>query len=142
LAEVLLRAWLQRQAVPGQWTVSSAGTWAEPGLAASSYSQLMAGERGLSLAEHRARTVDATILEAADVVLCMSRSHREALQIEFPEHAARIHLWTALAGPPYDVADPYGGPLAGYAAMAVEMEALVEKTGDQIVALARQRAAT
>jgi protein-tyrosine phosphatase len=142
LAEVLLRDWLRRQAVPGQWTVGSAGTWAEAGMPASSYSQVMAEERGLTLAPHAARTVDGPLLAAADVILCMSRSHREALQIEFPEHAARIHLWTALAGPPYDIADPYGGPRAGYAAMAAEMEALVEKTGDHIVTLARQREAT
>ena len=136
VAEVVFREWLRRSAVPGAWLVGSAGTWAVAGSAASIYSQQMAAQRGLNLAQHRARSVDADMLAAADVVLCMAGSHREALHIEFPQHAGRIHLWTALAGPAHDVADPYGGPLAGYVEMADELDALVEKTGPRIVELA------
>jgi protein-tyrosine phosphatase len=136
LAEVLFRDWLRRNAVPGEWRVGSAGTWAEPGASASVYSQQMAKQRGLDLARHEARLVDETLLAEADIVLCMSRGHHEALQVEFPQYAHKIHVWTALAGPAYDVADPYGGPLAGYIEMATGMEALIEKTGEQIVALA------
>ena len=142
VAEVLFREWLRQQAVPGAWLVGSAGTWAVPGSTASTFSQQMAARRGLSLAQHRARLVDEAMLATAEVVLCMARSHREALHIEFPQHASRIHLWTALAGPGYDVADPYGGPLAGYVEMAAELEALVAKTGDRVVALAQQRMTT
>ena len=141
VAEVVFREWLRRTGVPGAWLVGSAGTWAVAGNTASTYSQQMAAQRGLNLAQHRARSVEAAMLEAADVVLCMASSHREALQIEFPQHAGRIHLWTALAGPGYDVADPYGGPLAGYVEMAEEMDGLVEKTGPRIVELALARAA-
>jgi protein-tyrosine phosphatase len=139
VAEVLFRAWLEQQAVPGEWQVSSAGTWAQAGSAASLYSQQMAAQRGLALGQHRARRVDEAMLANTDVVLCMARNQREALQVEFPQHAARIHLWTALAGPGYDVADPYGGPLAGYVEMAEELEALVQATGERIVALALAR---
>ncbi len=140
LAEVLFRAWLQRRAVPGDWVVGSAGNWAQPGLGAAPYSQQMAAERGLSLAQHRARAVDEALLASADVILCMTNNHREALQVEFPQHADRVYLWTALAGHDYDVADPYGGPLSGYVEMAAELEALIEQTGERIVALALARA--
>ena len=139
LAEVLFRDWLRRQAVPGNWLVQSAGTWAHPNFPAAAYSQQMAAQRGLDLAQHQSRLVDEPMLAAADVVLCMASTHCEALQVEFPQHAARIHLWTALAGPGYDVPDPYGGPLAGYVAMAAELQGLVESTGERIVALARAR---
>lgn len=137
VAEVLFQAWLRRQEVPGAWRVSSAGTWASAGANASIYSQQVVAQRGLSLAQHKARAVDAAMLAASDVVLCMAHGHREALHVEFPQHAARIHLWTALAGPGYDVADPFGGSLAGFDHMATEMEELVEKTGARIVELAR-----
>ncbi len=142
VAEVLFRGWLRQHATPGAWRVSSAGTWASAGAPASAYSRQMALQRGFSLEQHAARTVDEPMLAAADVVLCMARSHREALHIEFPKHAARIHLWTALAGPSYDVADPFGGPLAGYEEMARELEGLVEQTAEKIVALAQQRQTT
>jgi protein-tyrosine-phosphatase len=141
LAEVLFRDWLRQRAVPGTWLVGSAGTWAQPGYSAAEYSQQMASKRGLTLAQHRARRVEAAMLAAADVVLCLADTHREALQIEFPQDAARIHLWTALAGPGYDVPDPYGGPLSGYVEMAAELQGLVEQTGDRIVALALERQA-
>jgi protein-tyrosine-phosphatase len=136
VAEVLFRDWLRRRAVPGDWQVGSAGTWAMPGEPASVYSQQVAAARGLSLAQHEARPVDEAMLAAADVVLCMARGHCEALLAEFPQHGSRLHVWTALAGPAYDIADPYGGPLPGYVAMAREMEALIEKTGGRVVALA------
>src|SRR5687768_2642357 len=99
VAEVLFREWLRRKGVPGAWLVVSAGTWAAPGGLAATYSQQMAAERGLSLAHHQARRVDEAMVQSADVVVCMANSHREALQIEFPRHAGRIYLWTALAGP-------------------------------------------
>ncbi len=142
VAEVLFREWLRQRAVPGAWRVGSAGTWATAGESASAYSQLMATQRGLNLAQHAARRVDEPLLAAADVVLCLARGHREALHLEFPPHAARIFLWTALAGPGYDVDDPYGGPLAGYVEMARELEGLTEKTAERIVALARERQTT
>ena len=138
LAEALFRQWVQRQAVPGTWRVGSGGTWAAPGQAASVYSQQVAAARGLNLAGHKSRTVDEPMLAAADVVLCMTSNHQEALRAEFPQYAGRIYLWTALAGPGYDVDDPYGGPPAGYETMASEMEGLMERTGERIVALAQQ----
>jgi protein-tyrosine phosphatase len=141
VAEVLFRRWLQLHAIPGEWRVGSAGTWTMPGASASFNSQQVAAARGLDLSRHRSRQVDEDLLAETDVALCMTRGHVEALQVEFPEYAHRVHLWTALAGPGYDVADPYGGPLPGYETMAREFEYLVQATGERIVGLARTREA-
>jgi len=43
---------------------------------------------------------------------------------------------TSIAGPSYDVADPYGGPREGYVMMAAELQRLIEAAGPRIVALA------
>jgi protein-tyrosine-phosphatase len=80
--------------------------------------------------------VDRELMEQSDVVLCMTRSQAEAIKIEFPEHAGRVHLLTAIDGPGYDVADPYGGPREGYVMMAAELQRLIEAAGPRIVALA------
>jgi protein-tyrosine phosphatase len=136
VAEVIFADWLQRQGIPGDWQVTSAGTWASPGLAVSAYSREALVGQGLTLGDHRSRRVDREMLEATDVVLCMTRSQCEALQIEFSEHASRVHLLTALAGPGYDVADPYGGPRDGFVRMAAEVRRLIEAAGPRIVALA------
>ena len=135
VAEVIFSNWLTRQAIPGDWHVTSAGTWALSGQVASNYSREVLAEQGLNLGEHRSRRVDRGMLEGADLVLCMTRSQVEAIQIEFPEHAGRIHLLTAITGPGYDVADPYGGPREGYVMMAAELQRLIEAAGPRIVAL-------
>jgi protein-tyrosine phosphatase len=139
-AEVLFADWLRKNRPGETWTVASAGTWAQAGQAASTFSRQVLAERGLDLAAHRSRAVDAELLARADVALCMTASQREALHIEFPEHAARVHLLSALAGPPYDVPDPYGGPREGYVEMVAELQGLIERAAPRIVALASQAA--
>jgi hypothetical protein len=43
-----------------------------------------------------------------------------------------------MAGPSYDIFDPYGGPRAGYVAMVSEVQHLLEAGGARIVQLASQ----
>jgi protein arginine phosphatase len=138
VAEALFRDWLRRRPETGEWRVSSAGTWADDGLPASAYSVDVLAGLGLDLSPHRSRRVERELLAAADLVLCMTRSQREALQVEFPDLAGRIQLLTAMAGPPYDVADPYGGPRQGYVQMAAEIKHLLDIGGERILALAGQ----
>ena len=135
VAEVIFSDWLARQAVPGDWQVTSAGTWALAGQAASTYSREVLAEQGLNIGEHRSRRVDRELMEHSDLVLCMTRSQAEAIKIEFPDFAGRVHLLTSIAGPAYDVADPYGGPREGYVMMAAELQRLIEAAGPRIVAL-------
>jgi len=138
VAEALFRDWLLRQpaASAAAWRVSSAGTWADDGLPASAYTVDVLAAAGLDLSAHRSRRVVREMIEAADLLLCMTRSQREALQVEFPDLAGRIQLLTALAGPAYDVADPYGGPRQGYVEMAAEIKQILEQGGPRILALA------
>lgn len=136
VAEALFAFWLRGQAVPGDWRVESAGTWAEPGLPASTFSREVLERLGLDISSHRSRRVDRAMIEAADLVLCMTRSQREALQAEFPDLAGRIQLLSAMAGPSYDIADPYGGPRQGYVEMVAELQHLVAAGGQRMLDLA------
>ena len=138
VAEALFADWLRRRSLLGEWQVGSAGTWAENGAAAATYSREILSEQGLDLALHRSRRIDASILASADLVLCMTRTHREALQAEFPDAAERILLLSSMAGPAYDIDDPYGGPRSGYVAMVAELSELIERGGDRILAAAVQ----
>ena len=136
VAEALFADWLRRQPDAQAWQVSSAGTWADDGEPASTYSCEVLGERGLDISRHRARRVDRAMVAAADLVLCMTRSQREAMHADFPEFAGRIQLLSAMAGPAYDIADPYGGPRQGYVEMVAEIEHLLAAGGPRILALA------
>ena len=138
VGEALFRDWLRQQPAAGfdAWQVSSAGTWADEGLPASAYAVEVLAAAGLDLSAHRSRRVARAMIEAADLLLCMTRSQREALQVEFPHLAGRIQLLTAMAGPAYDVADPYGGPRQGYVEMAAELKQILQQGGPRILALA------
>jgi len=136
VAQALFSDWLRKQSDADGWQISSAGTWADDGAPASPYSREVLAELGLDLKSHQARRVDRQLVEAADLLLCMTRSQREALQAEFPDLAGRIQLLSAMAGPAYDIADPYGGPRQGYVDMVAEVKHLVEAGGPRIMALA------
>jgi protein-tyrosine phosphatase len=141
-AQALLADWLWRHGLSDGWQVSSAGTWAEPGAPASAYARDVLRERGVDLAGHRSRRLDAALIEHSDLILCMTRSHCEALCAEFPAHAGRVHLLSAMAGQSFDIPDPYGGPRRGYVEMVAELQALIEAGGERIVALAMAHDAT
>ena len=134
VAEALFADWVRRQGLPGEWRVLSAGTWAQAGALASAYSREILAEQGLDLSGHRARRVEADLMAQADLVLCMTRSHAEALRAEFPPSAERIVLISSIGGFSYDVADPYGGSRRGYEEMVKELRDLVERGGPRVVA--------
>ena len=136
VAQALFADWVRRQDLPGDWQVLSAGTWAEPGAEAANYAREVLGEQGLNLAAHRAQVVDKALMARADLVLCMTRSHLEALRAEFPQRARSVALLSNMVGGSYDVADPYGGPRRGYVTMVNELRDLIEQGGARIVAVA------
>jgi protein-tyrosine phosphatase len=67
VAEALFADWLRQEAIPGEWRVESAGTWAESGAPAASYSRELLEQDGLDLAAHRARRIERELVESADL---------------------------------------------------------------------------
>src|SRR5215203_4249684 len=87
VTQALFSDWVKRQDLGGQglpdaWRVLSAGTWAEPGALAATYAREALAAQGLDLAAHRAQRVEAPLMAQADLVVCMTRSHCEALRAE------------------------------------------------------------
>jgi protein-tyrosine-phosphatase len=136
LTEYALRAKLS----PAEWRVGSAGVWAQDGLPAV---RGLAEWSGLAeLAGHRSRAVNFTMLEAADLVLVMERGQREALSVEFPQVAGRLHLLSEMSAPvAYDIPDPAMGG-ENPKKLIAEILSLVEKGLPRIVALAEANAKT
>lgn len=118
------------------WNVSSAGTWAEYGQAASAYSVELMAEQGLDISEHGSRPVDRALINEADLLLCMETGHAEALKAEFRRQAYKVYLLTEMAGPAYSVNDPYGGTRSEYEHMVDEVTGLIDAGLPRITALA------
>jgi protein-tyrosine-phosphatase len=136
MAEVIFADQLRKTRPDWQsWRVESAGTWAADGSPAATWSQAAAARRGLSLANHRARTVTAEMLESFDLILTMEFNHKEALRVEFPTLTRRIFLLSEMAGALSEVADPIGGSPQDYEVTARELERWLERGMEKIVAL-------
>jgi protein-tyrosine phosphatase len=141
MAEALLRARLARDSAGDAragWRVESAGTWAVTSRPASAYAVKEMARRGIDLRGHRAREVTREMVEAADVVLAMTRQHVDSLQVAFPDCARKIYLLSEMIGQRYDVRDPYGGTRREYAHAAKDLEHLIEEGYERIVALAEE----
>lgn len=118
---------LLREETTENWQITSAGTWARDGKPAMPYTIAAMQEWGLDLRAHRARSVDAGLLAAQELILVMEANHREALAAEFPNLADRIHLLAAMAGPAFDIRDPVSGTLDDYRMTAQQLHTLLTK---------------
>jgi len=140
VATALLRDRLSKRNL-SDWTVSSAGTWAQLRRGASHNSILVMAQHGLDINNHLSRMVELPHVAEADLVLCMEVGHAEALRAEFPEHAHKVYMLTEMVDRAYSINDPYGGPYDAYQRMATELIEVIDGGMDQIVALAEANAA-
>ena len=127
MAAALFKEPLGRSGMLERIQVESAGTWAEEGLPATSLARQVMAERGLDLSDHRSRRLSGDLLRAFDLILVMEEGHREALPIEFPDIADRLHLLANMVDENYSISDPIGGTLESYRALADELADLLQR---------------
>jgi len=92
-------------------TGDSAGLLALPDNAATYLAQRVAGEHGVSLTEHKAKSVSKELAAWSDLILVMEKSHEHALMAAFPEVAGKVLLLRHFArygSRRRGIADPYG----------------------------------
>jgi len=92
--------------------------------------------RSLNLAEHRARQLLPEYVQAADLVLTMTRSHKDAVIAAVPQAADKVFTLAEFAGEVRDVSDPFGGSDAIYENCAAEIARLLDKAWEKIIQLA------
>ena len=139
VAEALLQDRLQQRGVTG-WTVASAGTWAQLVRGAAHHSIVLMAEQGLDLSQHQAQMINETHLATADLVLCMTAGHVEALRVEFPQYAHKLHLISEAIGKRYDISDPYGQPIDAYRQMVRELTHIIDEGIETIIGMAEANA--
>ncbi len=111
--------------------VTSAGIAAAIGGCASAEAQQVMAHAGLDLAEHESQPLTERLVNHADMIFTMTRSHRQAIVAQWPEVAPRTFL---LCTDGSDVSDPIGGPAERYAQCALQIEAELRKRLDELVA--------
>ena len=136
MAAALLQNKINSASAGTAYSVASAGLAAWPGQPASPEAVLVMGQRGLSLADHRAQQVDFDQIAASRIVLTMTRAHKEALLRLFPAAEDKIFTLAEYTGGQIDVADPIGGTLQEYHTCADQLTKLIERAWDKIYQLA------
>lgn len=127
MAEVLMRRALEDGHIEGV-EVTSAGTDAFTGEAASANARAAVGERGLDLAGHRARRLDRGLIEEADLILTMTSRQKDRVVSLVPRAIEKTFtLKEFVSGERLDVADPFGQSLEAYRRAADEIAEAVAR---------------
>ena len=135
MAVGFLQEKLREAGLEGEYRAHSAGVWGLENQPPSTYARQMMAERGIDISDHRSHDLAPQDVEGADLVLTMERGQAEAISLEFPQHARKVHLLSEMAGRHYDIRDPYSGPLHEYRQCAAEIERLIEEGYPRIMQL-------
>lgn len=137
MAETLLRDLLQKRF--GREDVArvvSAGVAAGRGSGASPQAVEVMGQLGLDLTGHSSQPLDDSLVSMADLVLTMTRRHRDAILAAWPNRSDRVFTLRRDGG---DITDPVGMPVDVYQQCATQMrdelDVWLEKLGQDFFPL-------
>ena len=130
MAETLMRELLRKRiGREDAVRVLSAGVAASMGSSASPQAIEVMGERKLDLTGHASQPLGEEIMNVADLVLTMTRSHRAAILAAWPEMHDRVFTLRHDGG---DISDPIGMPVDAYRQCADQMEVELQNWFDRL----------
>jgi len=139
LAAALFKHRLEQETGAQDWSVGSAGTWADPDKVVIPPTKWVASHLKLDLHTHKSRRISRDLLGSYDLILVMETNHREGLLVEFPEMENRLFLLSQIAaGRAYNIPDPHTQPGDTFQDVATELSDLIDKGYKNICDLARR----
>ena len=139
LAAALFKHRLEHEQNAQDWSVGSAGTWADPDKVVIPPTKWVANHLHLDLGAHKSRRISRELLRTYDLILVMEDNHREGLLVEFPEIESHLFLLSEVAvGRAYNIPDPHVQPGDTFQDVATELSDLIEKGYPSIRDLACQ----
>ena len=109
--------------------ILSAGTFAAPGMKASPQAVEAVAVLGADLSTHRSRPLTPELVNQADVIFTMGRSHAQMVSAMSPPAPTRVMP----LDPEGDVEDPIGGDVTLYLSLARQFEHLIPARLDETV---------
>lgn len=107
--------------------VLSAGVASRTGEPASANAVTALKKVGIEMKKHASQPVTQELLDNALLVLCMTESHRDMIELTAKPVPKNLYLFKEFAGTPGDteIPDPYGMHLTAYEASRDEMVAVI-----------------
>jgi protein-tyrosine-phosphatase len=125
MATGLFKQQIARLGQTEQWQVASAGTWAVPDHPATLLARTVMAEKAIDLSGHLSQLLNSELLRGADVILVMTRQHREAICAEFREATGKTFLLSQLIGQLFDIDDPVQGTIDDYRRCADDIQRIL-----------------
>lgn len=116
------------------YEVTSAGTFAMPGMRATPQAAEAVAAMGAELLSHRSQPLTVELINRADVILTMGRSHSEEVISMVPSAASR----TLALDPEGDIEDPIGSDAEHYRELAGQIEHMLRRRLRETVLRASQ----
>jgi protein-tyrosine-phosphatase len=124
-----LAEYLLRDKAGQELEVRSAGIAAFDGSPAAANVQTLLVEKGIQ-PHHTSQTITPELIEWADLILTMTKNHKQVVHKNFPHSANKLHTlkeYVASGDPVTDISDPYGGSLDTYRRTMVELDGLLNQ---------------
>ena len=143
MAEGILQYLLREQGIK-DILVESAGTHAPQGMPPTQNAILVTTERGIDIMGHRARILTREMIEDADLILVMEKSHTIFIRNYFPRGKHKTHLLKTFPSEDYEdeVYDPIGGDLTIYRSCVEELDREIRRVLPEIIRRADQNIST
>lgn len=95
--------------------IKSAGIYTANGEEASKNAIRALEKLNIDISNHKSQIVTKELIHEADLILTMSKSHKEALLLDYPHIREKVYLLSEYAfGEERDIADPFGMNLHNY----------------------------
>jgi protein-tyrosine-phosphatase len=114
----------------------SAGLLALPGNSATFLAQKVAGQHSVDLAGHKAKCLSQELVDWAELILVMEKSHKDELLVDFPEAKGKTFLirhFARYGSRSRGIADPYGLQYDAYRFCYLDIEDAVSGLVDQLI---------
>lgn len=122
MAEKLLKKKVLEKKIADKFLICSAGIYAYTGdMSTYEAIKIMNDEYKIDLSSHKATAIRESKIEDMDLILCMTKSHKNSLTSIYPNLVDRVFLIKEYIGLSGEVADPYGGTLKIYSECAKEL---------------------
>jgi protein-tyrosine-phosphatase len=103
-------------------TVGSAGVSARRGEPVTEYSAMALKKVGIDISDHHSQPLTQQMLDQAKLILCMTESHRDMIQLTAEPVPKHLYLFREfMKDGPKEIPDPYGGPYSLYETSRDEM---------------------
>ncbi|MGI6123068.1 MAG: low molecular weight protein arginine phosphatase [Acetivibrionales bacterium] len=135
MAEALFMDIIKEKGIQEAFEVSSAGVYAFDNDPASYQAiEVMKKEYDIDIKPHRAKVLDGSDIEKADLILTMTKRHKNMIVDIYPEASTKVYVLKEFVGAEgdADIIDPFGLDYEAYKTCANEIEQLLIEVLERI----------